>query len=89
MWAALYDISQQVEWAVDGKMQYMAPEDWKDLLTAALKQSTRVAHGINGGFVILGAHTSRMTRGVMAELLDLIYAFGHEKEVKFSDKATP
>lgn len=82
MWAALTDISRQVEWYG----QKMSPEDWKHVFTAALIKQ-RAVPGIDGGFVVLGAHTSTMSKSQMSELLDLIHAFGNERGVLWSDAA--
>lgn len=86
MWALLTDISKQVEWPVDGKMQRLAPEEWKDIFSAALRKGQRVAHGIDGGFVMLGARTSRMKVGEMIDLQTLIEAFGAERGVRWGDE---
>ena len=85
LWALLRDISRQVEWPVDGRMQKLPPEDWKDIFTAALTRGQRVAQGIEGGFVMLGGRTSRMSVGEMCELQALIEAFGAEHDVQWSD----
>ena len=80
MWAMLSDVSEQVIW----HGQRLTPENWKDVFTAALKRQ-QVVPGIDGGFVVLGASTSRMTKGEMAELVEFMYAFGAEHEVRWSD----
>jgi hypothetical protein len=80
LWSRLSDVATQVEWSVDGKMQFLSPTDWKDILTAGLTKTTRVAAGVDGGFVILGARTSRMTIGQMQELLDFISWFGDSRD---------
>lgn len=85
MWAMLTEISQQVDWPVDGKMQRLSQEEWKDILTAGLKREQRVAQGIDGGFVILGQRTSKMTKREMSELMELVAAFGAERGVKFAE----
>ena len=85
LWALLRDISRQVEWPVDGRMQKLPPEDWKDIFTAVLTRGQRVAQGIEGGFVMLGGRTSRMSVGEMCELQTLIEAFGAEHGVQWSD----
>ena len=85
LWAVLTDISRQVQWPVDGKVQYLEPEDWKHVLSAGLKKHQRIAQGIDGGFVILGQRTSRMTIGEMSELIELCHAFGAEHGVVFRD----
>lgn len=81
LWAVLTDISRQVEWYVDGKMQKLEPEEWKDILSAGLKKHQRIAQGIEGGFVILGARTSKMTIGEMIDLIELAHAFGAQHGV--------
>lgn len=78
MWANLTDISEQVDW-YGNKLH---KEEWKDVLTAALKQQ-KVVPGIEGGFVVLGARTSKMTVAEMTEMIELSTAFGTQQGVKF------
>jgi hypothetical protein len=85
MWGLLTDLANQVEWPVDGRMQFLSPEDWKYIMTAGLRKTQRIAAGIEGGFVILGQSTSRMKKAEMAELIELIMAFGTERNVKWFD----
>ncbi|EME1833560.1 recombination protein NinB [Cronobacter sakazakii] len=47
----------------------------------------RSAPGINGGFVVLGQSTSKMKVSEFSELLELIYAFGAERGVQWSEDA--
>jgi len=77
LWAMLGEVSKQVDWYG----QKMSAEDWKTMFTAALKRE-RVVPGINGGFVVLGQSTSKMTKAEMCELQELIEAFAAEREVK-------
>lgn len=84
MWAMLTDIANQIEWVVDGRLQKLEPEEWKDILTAGLKQELRVAQGIAGGMVLLGQRTRKMTVKQMSELIELMNAFGAERGVRFS-----
>ncbi|GAA0260478.1 recombination protein NinB [Rhodanobacter caeni] len=86
MWAVLTDIARQVEWPVDGKLQLLEPDDWKDILSAGLRKTQRVAQGIEGGFVMLGQRTSRMTIGDMSELIELAYAFGSQHGVVWHEQ---
>lgn len=83
MWAMLTDISRQVEWPVDGRLQKLTPEDWKTIMTAGLTKHQRVTQGIEGGFVMLGESTSRMSVGEMTDLIELMFAFGAEHGVRF------
>ena len=80
MWACLTDISQQVNWYG----QKLTPEEWKAVLTASLK-SQKTVPGVDGGFVVLGQSTSKMTIAEMSELLELAMAFGAQQGVQFRD----
>lgn len=84
MWSVLTDISRQVQFVVNGALVKVSPEEVKDILTAGLKRETRMAMGIDGGMVILGQRTSKMTVRQLAELIELAHAFGAEKGVQWS-----
>lgn len=82
MWSMLRDIARQVNW----HGQHLDAEEWKDVLTAAMKKQ-RAVPGIDGGFVILGAHTKKMTKQELSDLMELIAAFGSEHDVAFKAAA--
>jgi hypothetical protein len=79
LWALLTDVATQVEWYG----QKLAPEDWKHIFSASLNQQ-RAVPGLEGGFVVLGQSTSRLTKREFSDLVDLIQAFGAERDVKFT-----
>lgn len=79
LWAMLTDVSKQVNWY--GRK--LTPEEWKHVTTAALEKQD-VVPGIDGGFVVLGKSTSKMTKGEMSELQTLIEAFGAQQGVRFT-----
>jgi hypothetical protein len=85
MWAMLADISRQVEWY--GKR--LSSEDWKHVFTASLRKLAVVPNLDGTGFVALGLSTSRMTKGEMSDLIELMFAFGAERGVQWSDPALP
>jgi hypothetical protein len=78
MWANLEDIAQQVVWFG----QKLDKQEWKDVLTAGLKKQ-KIVPGIEGGFVVIGARTSKMTVAEMNELIELATMFGTQQGVKF------
>ena len=82
MWAMLAEVSDQVNWYGNK----LTSDEWKDVFSASLK-SQKVVPGIDGGFVVCGQRTSKMTKSEMAELIELMMAFGAERGVKFSDIA--
>lgn len=79
MWAMLGEIATQVDWYG----QKLSADDWKHVLSASLTKQ-RVAPGIEGGFVVLGLSTSKMSKAEMSDLQTLMEAFGADKGVKFS-----
>lgn len=89
MWAMLTDLSKQLQWPVDGEMQWLSKEDWKVIISAGLKRQQRVAKGIEGGFVMLGESTSRMTMKDFAAMIELMFAFGALHGIVWTDPAVP
>lgn len=81
LWPLLAEISNQVDWY--GKK--LTPDEWKDVFTAGLKRN-KVVPGIDGGFVVVGASTSKMDKKTFSELIELIYAFSVEHGVVFYDE---
>lgn len=79
MWAMLAEISAQVEWYG----HRLTSEEWKDVFSAAMKR-TKVVPGLDGGFVVCGQSTSKMTRAEMSEMQTMMEAFGAERGVRFS-----
>jgi hypothetical protein len=81
LWPMLGDVSKQVEW-YGSKMN---SEEWKDVFSAALKKQ-KVVPGIDGGFVVCGQSTSKMGKKEFSDLIELIYAFGAERGVVWSER---
>ncbi len=50
-----------------------------------------VVPGLDGGFVVLGTSTSKMSKAEMGELMDLMEAFGAQQGVRFTaqDEGAP
>lgn len=76
LWAMLSNVADQVEW----HGQKLTAEDWKHIFSAALKKQ-RAVPGLDGGFVVLGQSTSRMTKSEMSDMQTLIEAFCAERGV--------
>lgn len=79
LWSVLSDLAKQVQW----HGEKLTKEEYKDLLTAGLKKQ-RAIPGIDGGFVVLGTSTSKMTKPEMSDLITLAHSFGDERGVKWS-----
>ena len=55
------------------------------MITASLKQQ-KVVPGIDGGFVVCGDHTSRMTIPEMNDVIELAYSVGSQHGIRFIDR---
>jgi hypothetical protein len=85
------DISRQVEWPPGSKTKRTV-EAWKDIFTAALRSANHgldVVPGLNGGFVLLGMHTSRMSVAEVNELMTMIEAWCAQNGVELRDPDAP
>lgn len=82
MWACLAEISEQVDWYGEK----LSSEDWKNVFTAALRQS-RVVPGIDGiSKVPLGLYTSNLSKLEFGDLLEIINAFAAERGIILQEK---
>lgn len=85
MWAMLADVARQAKLVINGQQVQALPEDWKDVFTAALRKENRMALGIDGGVVFLGMRTSRMKKAEFRDLIEIIYAYGSEQKIRWSE----
>src|SRR5574340_1218629 len=81
LWPILQAMAEQIEWYG----QSLTDEEWKDVLTAALKRE-KVVPGINGGFVVLGQRTSKMGKREFSDLLEFAHAFCADRGVRLWDE---
>lgn len=81
LWASLGDIATQVEWY--GRK--LDSESWKHIFSSSLQKMDVVPNLEGTGFVALGLSTSRMSKRELSDLLELLYAFGNERGVKWTD----
>ncbi len=81
-WSLLTEVAMQVPW----HGLKLSPDDWKLIFLDALKREVRMVPSIAGnGFVNLGRSSSDLSKAEMGELIELIFAFGAQKGVKFFD----
>lgn len=80
LWPMLQDVSRQVDWYGNR----LTDEEWKDVFSAALHKQ-KVVPGLDGGFVVCGQRTSKMGKKEFSDLIELMYAFGAERGVRWSE----
>jgi NinB protein len=83
-WPVLEAFAQQRQWPINGKMEWLTAEDWKDVLTAGFREyRPRVAAGINGqSMVMLGMRTSKFSKRDFSDWLDYLNAMAVELGVE-------
>lgn len=81
LWAMLADISAQVDWY--GKR--LTSEDWKHVFSSSLRKLEVVPNLDGSGFVALGMSTSKLSKREFSDLIEIMFAFGAERGVVWSD----
>ena len=82
-WPILNAFADQLRWPVNGKLEWLTPEEWKDLLTAAFKRETvRVSPGLDGGMVMLGQKTSKFGKKEFSDWIDFLKATATARDVR-------
>lgn len=83
-WPILSAFAKQLQWPINGAMQFISDEDYKDILTAAYRQEmTRIAQGFDGkGVVMLGHRTREFTAEEWPEWMAFLNWAAAEKGVK-------
>lgn len=81
-WPYLEAFANQLQWPVNGRMESITAEDWKDILTCAFRnEQARIAQGLDGGMVLLGQRTSKFSRKEFAEWLEFLHATASDRGV--------
>ncbi len=82
-WPILQAFADQLQWPINGKMEWMTPDEWKDVMTCAFKrESVRVAMGMDGGMVMLGQRTSKFSKAQFGEWLEFLNATAVARDVR-------
>ena len=80
LWPMLADVQKQVNWYGEN----LDTEDWKTMFMASLSKQ-RAIPGLDGGFVGLSRRSSLLDKEEFSQLIELIYAFGSERNVAWSE----
>ena len=86
MWVLLEAFSRQLVWPINGSMQRLTAEDWKDLMTAGFRQEQpRLAMGLRGGVVMMGCSTRKMGKREMADFITFIMSEAADRGVQLEE----
>ena len=83
--ALMWSLLAQLE-PLDWYGNHLTSNEWKDVITASIKRQ-RVVPGIDGGFVVCGSSTSKMSIKDMNEVIEATLAFGITKGITFKENA--
>lgn len=83
MWPMLEDISKQVKWYE----HWLTQDEWKDFFSAIILKQKVVPNMDSTGFIAVGGSTSKMGRKMFSDLIELMYAFGADHDVVWSEKS--
>ena len=82
-WPILQAWATQKEWQINGKACHLSKEDWKDILTAAFeKEDVRIAPGLDGGMVLLGARTHKFGKKKFSAWIEWLKAASAQQGVE-------
>lgn len=81
MWAMLSDISR-----AKPEDRHHIPEVWKCIFMAALGHEVMFTMGLNNQPFPIGFKTSNLSKAQMSDLIEFIYAYGAQNNVKWSEK---
>lgn len=81
LWPMLTDISKQVCWHT----HWLTKEEWKDFFSAIILKQKVIPNIDSTGFIAVGGSTSKMGKKVFSEMIELMYAFGVDHNVVWSE----
>ena len=80
MHSMLDDVAKQTDW----HGQQLSKNDWKLLFLSGLKRESRIVPSLDGDeFVEIGRSSSELSKQEMSDLMELIAAFGAQRNIKF------
>lgn len=81
-WPILQAFADQLQWPINGRMEWLTDEEWKDILTAAfMREQARVAPGLDGGMVLLGQRTSKFGKKQFSDWIEFLNATAAARDV--------
>ena len=80
-WPYLAGFAQQKQLCINGVMQYVTDDDWKDVLTGCWNGETRMA-AFDGKVIMLPQRTSSMGKRVFSDWLEFLIAMAAQSGVE-------
>ena len=79
-WPILQAFADQKQLCINGKMEWVTDEDWKDALTGVFSGEMRMA-ALDGKVIMLPQRTSRMVKSVFSNWLEFLHSMAAQMEI--------
>lgn len=79
-WPILQAFADQKQLCINGKMEWVTDEDWKDALTGAFSGEMRMA-ALDGKVIMLPQRTSRMAKTAFSDWLEFLHAMAAQMDI--------
>lgn len=79
-WPILQAFADQKQLVINGKLEWVTAEDWKDVLTAVHKADMRVAV-FDGRMILLGQRTKNFSKQEFSDWLEFLHATAAQMDV--------
>ena len=79
-WPILQAFADQKQLCINGKMEWVTDEDWKDALTGVFSGEMRMA-ALDGKVIMLPQRTSRMVKSTFSNWLEFLHAMAAQMDI--------
>lgn len=80
-WPYLAGFAAQIPLCINGSMQWVTGDDWKDVLTGCYRGETRMA-AFDGKVIMLPQRTSKMGKKVFSDWMEFLVAMAAQSGVE-------
>jgi len=80
-WPYLAGFAKQLQLCINGRMEWVTDDDWKDVLTGCFHGEMRMA-AFDGKVIMLPQRTSRMVKSVFSDWMEFLIAMAAQNGVE-------
>lgn len=80
-WPYLAGFAKQLQLCINGRMEWVTDDDWKDVLTGCFNGEMRMA-AFDGKVIMLPQRTSRMVKSVFSNWMEFLVAMAAQQGVE-------
>lgn len=88
-WPVLAAFAAQKQAVINGKLEWISDDEWKDILTAAFRDELNRVALFRGRMVLMGQRTSKFGKGEFSGWLDWLHAAAIEEGVVVYPEEVP